>query len=353
MTDDKHDITSSSPSSSGGTTRRGLLRAGAAATAWSALGATSALAQNADGPLVIYGAHPPELVEFFAETFTRKTGVKVSIVKGGTGELLSRIRAEKARPQGDLLWGGYGETAASAPDLFDTYQSPQLAHVDPALLDKARFNNPFTSAPIVVIYNKKLVPADKVPRRWTDLAQPQWSGKIVQADPAKAASSLVAINTLLTVYGKGDAAWKVIEGIFANSVVVLKSSLVFQQVGRGEFPLGITYEEGAYNYLAAGVAGIAYPEDGTLLQPDGLFAIKGGPNGKAARAFIDYVLSEEAQKLSVEKFPGRRPSRVGLSNAALPKRADFKVIDYDPIWASTNRKDILARVQDIIVRTQK
>ena len=63
-----------------------------------------------------------------------------------------------------------------------------------------------------------------------------------------------------------------------------RSSLVFQGVGNGEYPLGMSLE---YAGPLVGRNGapvkVIYPADGTLAQMEGVAIIKGGPNPDAAR----------------------------------------------------------------------
>lgn len=313
----------------------------------------AAQAPQTEGQLVVYASHPSEMVDHFTKLFSDKYGIRVTAVKAGTGELLNRIKAEKSRPAGDVLWGGFADTGASAPDLFDAYKSPELAKIEPKMLDPAGYNTPFGASTMVIMYNKSMVKPEAAPKTWADLARPEWKGKVVHADPSKSSSALGALNTWLMINGRGDAAWQVVEDMTKNMTIVLRSALVFQQVGRGEYPLGVTYEEGAFNYVLAGTAGIVYPADGTLLEPEGMFIVKGSPNPKAARLFADFLLSEEAQKELTAKFPGRRPTRIGVpTHPEMLPAAKLKVIDYDSQWASTNRAQILDRMQKVIIKTQ-
>lgn len=324
-------------------------------TGLSLLAGTAALAQGTDHEknVVVYASHPSEMVDYFTQEFGKKYGINVTTVKAGTGELLNRIRAEKDRPGGDVLWGGFSDTGGSAPELFEQYKSAELANIEPAMLDAKGYNTPFAASLMVIMSNSSLVKPEDAPKKWTDLAAPQWKGKVVHADPSKSSSSLAALNTWLMIYGRGDEAWKIVEDMTVNMNIVLKSSLVFQQVGRGEYPLGVTYEEAAFNYVLANTANIIYPEDGTLAQPEGMFLIKGSTNPNAAKLFSDYLLSEEAQKKLVEHFPGRRPTRKGIeSHPKMTPLSEIKIIDYDSDWASAKRGEILAQMQKIIIKTQ-
>lgn len=316
-------------------------------------GIALAAAPDHEGRLVLYTSHPPDMVDAYAKRFGEKYGFQVTTVKAGTGELLQRVRAERERPQGDILWGGFADTAMSAPELFQSYRSKELGYIEPGMLDPNGFNSPFVGGTMVIVYNKKLVSAADAPKSWADLKHPKWAKKVIHADPAKSSSAYTAMLTWLIIYGKNDEGWRFVEELARNQVVVQKSSLVFTQVGNGEFPLGVTYEEGAFRYVLAGSLGMIYPTDGTPNLPDGNVIIKNGPNPKAARLFMDYLLSQEAQERLVRDFPGRRPTRKGvkLHPEMLPPEK-FKVIDYDLAWASNTRNENLARWKEILIKTQ-
>lgn len=323
----------------------------------SALGATAigrpAGAQTLERELVVYASHPAEMVDYFCNDFGQKHGVRVTSIKAGTGELLNRIRAERGRPGGDILFGGFSDTGASAPDLFDQYRPKDIGSVDPKMVDPAGYNTPFGASTMVIMYNRNLVKPEDAPKTWADLADPKWAKKVVHAEPSKSSSAYSALATWLTIYGRDDRGWELVERMTRNMNLVIRSSLVFQQVGRGEYPVGVTYEEGAFQYVLAGTAGIVYPADGTLLEPEGMFVVKGGRNPIAARAFADYLISAGAQTDLANKFPGRRPTRRGIQTHPEMIPADrIKVIAYDSKWAADSRKDILDRMQRIIVKTQ-
>jgi iron(III) transport system substrate-binding protein len=330
-----------------------VLTLGAALLTGMALASSQVLAQAHEKELVVYASHPSEMVDYFAKVFGDKYGVKVTTVKAGTGELLNRIRAERGRPGSDVMWGGFSDTGKSAPDLFDQYRSKELANIEQAMIDASGYNTPFGASTMVIMYNTKLVTPEQAPKTWGDLSKPEWKGKIVHADPSKSSSAYAALVVWLSIYGKNEAGWQKVEDMTRNMNIVLKSSLVFQQVGRGEYPVGVTYEEAAIKYVLSGTAGVVYPSDGTLLQPEGLFITKGSPHPQAARLFADYLLSQEAQTDLATKFPGRRPTRKGIgTHPAMLPPDKIKIIDYDDKWAADNLNAVLERMQKIIVKTQ-
>ena len=54
--------------------------------------------------VVIYSTHGEDMLELVADEFKKKTGVQVDFINL-KGELADRIRAEKANPQSDIMYG--------------------------------------------------------------------------------------------------------------------------------------------------------------------------------------------------------------------------------------------------------
>lgn len=48
--------------------------------------------------------------------------------------------------------------------------------------------------------------------------------------------ALAALNTWLLIYGRDDKGWALVENMTKNMNIILKSSLVFQQVGARRIP---------------------------------------------------------------------------------------------------------------------
>ena len=44
-----------------------------------------------------------------SKEFEKRTGIRVSMTRASSGETLTKIRAEKSNPKGDVWWGGTGD----------------------------------------------------------------------------------------------------------------------------------------------------------------------------------------------------------------------------------------------------
>lgn len=299
--------------------------------------------------LVIYASHPTEMVDFFVKAFEKENGgIKVELITGGTGDLLGRVKAEKDRPQGDLLWGGSSTTGGSAPELFTPYDSAALKEIGKEFIDPTGYNAPFDAFGMVIVYNKDLVPAAEAPKTWADLGDPKWKGKIRFANPSSSSSSYAALVNWKLIGG-----WEFVERLAKNMIIDESSSAPFTAVAQGEAKIGVAYEEGAYRVLKTGKVAIVYPTDGVVVLPGGLFQIKGGPNAKNARKFADFVLSAKQQQALVDTFAGRRSTHTAVKfPQGMPAAAELKLLAYPTDEAKKEQKEWLAKWREIMIATR-
>lgn len=309
----------------------------------------SGKSDGATKSLVLYASHPTEMVDFYVKAFEKENpGVKVELITGGTGDLLGRVRAEKDRPRGDVLWGGSSTTGGSAPELFVKYDSPALKDIAKELQDPTGYNAPFDAFAMVIVYNRDRVTPSEAPKTWADLGDPKWKGKVRFANPSSSSSSYAALVNWKLIGG-----WEMVEKLAKNMIIDESSSAPFTAVAQGEAPLGVAYEEGAYRVLKTGKVGIVYPSDGVVVLPGGMFLIKDGPNAVNARKFADFVLATPQEQALVDRFPGRRPANTGVKfPEGMPSVAELKVLPYPTDEAKQQQKDWLAKWKEIMIATR-
>jgi len=304
--------------------------------------------------VVVYSAADADMVNAVAAAFEKKyPGIKVSTVVAGTGEIIKRIEAEKERPLGDVGWSFGPEAIGDKKGLFEAYMSKEAGSFFPGQVPADRVWTPFTTMPYVIMYNKKLVSEADKPNAWKDVLDQKWKGKVAYADASKSGSSYTLLITWLTVYGKNDAGWKFVEDLLRQCKVLPKSSMTYQGVANGEYPIGLTFEQAAFDYLKGGAPiGLIYPSEGTAITLDGSAVIKNAPHPNAAKLFLDFTVSKEMQELMVEKF-GRRSVRKDVgSPAGLPTLDKIKAVNYDLDYAANQRAQLLKRFQDVLIKTQ-
>ena len=304
--------------------------------------------------VVVYSAADADMVNAVVAAFEKKyPGTKVSTVVAGTGEIIKRMEAEKERPLGDVGWSFGPEAIGDKKGLFEPYLSKEAGSFFPGQVPRDQVWTPFTTMPYVIMYNKKLVSEAEKPKAWKDVLDSKWKGKVAYADASKSGSSYTLLVTWLTIYGKNETGWKFVEDILRQCKVLPKSSMTYQGVANGEYPIGLTFEQAAFEYLKGGAPiGLIYPSEGTAITLDGSAIIKNAPHPNAAKLFLDFTVSKEMQDLMVDKF-GRRSVRKDVgSPAGLPTLDTIKAINYDLDYAAKTRDQLLKRFQDALIKTQ-
>jgi iron(III) transport system substrate-binding protein len=315
-----------------------------------ALGAGGAA--QAQTKLVVYTSNDSTLNDLVFGAFKQETGIEVEPVAAGSGVVVRRLQAEKARPLGDIIWGVSRSLLQTNKALFAPYASKNKDATPADYRDPDDLWIGNNLHLLVILQNAKLVPADQGPKGWADLLDPKWKGKIAFTDPANSGSAYTTVTMLVDLWGGGEAGWKKVGELFRNMKVLNRSSLVFQGVGNGEYPLGISLEYAGPMWAAGGApVKVVYPADGTIAAMEGVAIVKGGPNPEQAKAFVDYINRKDVREM-ILKATFRRPTRSDVDLATLPggmpPMSAVKVIKYDEDGWTENRTKTLERIKDLI-----
>ncbi|MBI1777983.1 MAG: extracellular solute-binding protein [Proteobacteria bacterium] len=317
------------------------------------LGAGNAQAQQ---KVVVYSANDSTLNDLVFAAFTKATGIQVESVSTGSGVLFKRIQAEKDRPQGDIIWGVSRSLLETNKAYFVPYRSKNIDAIPAEYRDRENLWIGNNLQLLVILQNTKELAADQGPSGWEDLLQPKWKGKVAFTDPANSGSAYTNTTLLVDQWGGGDKGWQRVKQLFGNLKVLNRSSLVFQGVGNGEYPLGISLEYAGYLWAQGGAAvKTIYPGDGTLVLMEGSAIIKGGPNSETAKQFIDWINAKETREM-ILKATFRRPARQDVDLSKLPGNmpalSSLKLLKYDEDGWTAKREDALAKIKDIIQETR-
>ncbi len=304
----------------------------------------------AEGSLVLYYSHASDWSDPIIQGFAEKYDVDVELVGLGTGELISRIIAESANPQADILWGGVVESYIPIEEYLASYESPQIPNLQAGTWDEDNFKwYPFDLEPMVMIYNTEMV--EEAPTAWADLLREEFKGTIASADPVQSSSAFGVIQSIIAAYGQEDGGgYEFLEKLVPqlDGKLTSGSSAVYKGVSNGEYAVGLTYEEAALKYIAAGATiDVVYPSEGTGILISPVAMVNGAPNAENAKLFIDYVLSEEAQ--SQLAAVNRRSSRTDI---ALPDNfvptAEIPKADYSTEWVVEHTEEFNEVWEDLI-----
>jgi iron(III) transport system substrate-binding protein len=155
-----------------------------------------------------------------------------------------------------------------------------------------------TAAGLVVItYNTTVVPPAQAPRKWTDLLDPRWKGKVSIGHPGFSGYVGTWVVEMRKLYG-----WDFFKKLELNkprigrsindTVTMLNAKESWVAAGPSATTLA-SRDKG--NPLA-----ISYPEDGSLLMisPSGI--LKNAPAPNTARLFLEYLYGKECNEIMVK-----------------------------------------------------
>ena len=298
--------------------------------------------------VVIYTSHKEEVYGPIVKEFEARTGIWAEVVTGGTNELLARIAGEADAPVCDVIFGGGVESLTAYERYFQPYACAEADLIRPGLRPADDLWTPFSSLPVVLIYNTKLVSPGEL-TGWESLLSGRWSGSIALADPAVSGSSYTAAATMLCALPGDD--WDQLDrlAVQLEGRVLPDSGDVVAAVAGGSCRVGVTLEETALKRQAQGAdIAIVYPEEGTSAVPDGSALIAGAPHPDNARAFLDFAQSRDVQELVVSQF-SRRSVRTDVSDGdALPPADELALIDYPVRWAAELKDAFSARWPELL-----
>ncbi len=297
--------------------------------------------------VVLYSSNPSELLDLVSKGFEAETGIKVSVVRLGTGEAMKRIAAEKDKPLCDVFWSGDVSVLENAKENFQSYRSPEAAALPAGYVEKDARWTACNAHVMIIMVNKSLVKADEMPNTWQDLFDPKWKGKVVMASPEKSGSAYAQAYGIYKLYG-----WDGINKLIANAKILDSSSLIYKGVAAGEYPLGVTMEYAAHRYIAGGDknVGIVYPADGAFIAPEATGIVKNCPHPEEAKKFVDYLISKKVEDEVFEKF-SRRPARLDAADTeGLPSLKNITILkSFDPMEADRLEKEILGKWKEIVL----
>jgi len=244
----------------------------------------------------------------FAEYAREKWNVtvKTNAIPAGTPVAYGRIVEWKGRPDADIFWGGESALFEKLADAR-LLQKVDITKAIP-LKDRNGYWVGTALEPYGIVYHplkiKRLGIAE--PKDWEDLLNPKLRGEIAQCAPTRSSSSNATYEVILSMYGE-DKGWDWLKRLAANTGhFTARSRDVPTVVAKGEFAAGFAVP--SYMAFEEKLAGfdIRYvaPRN-AFVTPEPMAVLAGARNPRAARAFIEFLLSERGQRVFMERglFP--------------------------------------------------
>jgi iron(III) transport system substrate-binding protein len=227
-------------------------------------------------------------------------GVRVEIFRSGTEQVIARflLEAEAGAPQADVLLVADAPTfeLLKARNLLEAYpQAISASAIAPGYADPEGYYYGTKILATLIMYNKNLV--SNPVGSWAELASLP-SGSIVMPSPSYSGAAAYNLGVMTRDSRIG---WAWFEALAEKDVFLTQGNgAVLRTVANGERPYGIVVDFLPIRGAAQGSpVGVVYPSEGVPVITEPVGIVKGTPNLQAARAFVDFLLSVEGQRVAV------------------------------------------------------
>lgn len=264
-------------------------------------------AAKKEGKLTYYTTRMVDAMNMFTRAFEAKYGIKVEASRHTNEDLIRKIinESKAGRASADVFDGSSGITLLMENDLVAPYKPKEAEAYAPEFKDP---NGNWTAINIYVaglVYNTDLVKPADVPQKADDLLDPKWHGRKITY------TMQYTVSGLNGFYGglekeRGEAkAKEFVAALHKNGGVAQNATpgAVLDTVASGQYAICIGCNTNGVAILTRKGAPVAMT---TKVQPivsfmSSLGVTKASTSPNAARLFIEFLLSKEAQMMMEEK----------------------------------------------------
>jgi len=302
-------------------------------------------AARKEGSLTLYTSNAAPTLQVLSADFEKRYGVRVNAWRASSVKVLQRMAAEKRANRWD-----FDAVSISSPELEALYREKLLQQTrsgwHPEMLEGTlpahrgwapQFINVFVQA-----YNTKAVNKQELPKRWADLLEPRWRGRL--GVEAKAGEwYCILLKNLGEEKGK-----ELFRQIVARNGLSVRSgnSVLANLVVSGEVPFAVA----VYGHMIEEAKQQGAPVDWFSIDPmiarsNGVGVSRRPPHPNAALLFYEYAIGD-AQPLMV-KMNYLSP----VKKLASPLRG-AKIVFVDPA-ANSAEVERCDNAYEALIKTQK
>lgn len=273
-------------------------------------------------PFATYGMPREAVWGPVIEAFCRRHGCIHVDTDMSSGEAITKFLAERAKPVAYATEAGMTfARAAVERGAALAYRHAHWAEIPAWAKDPdGHWFAVYAGVPTFLV-NPAVVKA--VPRAWADLLKPEYRRTFAIKDPRTSGTALATVLAANAAMGgtlgnlaPGIAYFRQLKEAGTLSPVKVSDA----NIQKGEIPITAKYDHENL-VLREALARqlkleIVVPEDGTMYTPSVLVLNRYAPKPELARAFADFVASDEGQLLIARAFP--RPIRYVAGTLAVP-----------------------------------
>lgn len=302
--------------------------------------------------VIVYTALEPEQITDYMKAVNKTLpNLDVKMLRLSTGDISARFMAEKDNMQADVIWG-VGATnmlVFKNAGLLEAYAPKGLPRVQPLFRDKA---NPPAWVGIDIYmsafcFNTEIAKKKNLPRpqSWADLTKPVYKGEVVMPNPNSSGTGYLSVASILQRMKEAEG-WKYLDALDKNMAEYTKSgSKPCKDAAAGERAIGVSFEYVAMKMKKDGApVEMVLPKEGSGYEMEANALTRKGRSNAAAKAFLDWAISDEAMRLYSKYFAAVSVAGFPVPEG-LPKDISKVVYPNDFDWSAKNRDRILAEWQ--------
>jgi iron(III) transport system substrate-binding protein len=258
--------------------------------------------------------------------------IEVEFFRGNSSRISQKVLSEfqADRYDVDVLSGSTATAIVQQAGYMQRFSSPQLERYPAELKDANGFWGVTNVYFLTPAYNTQMVKPDEVPNKYEDLLNPRWKGRMIWSTSGSSGAPLFIGNVLRTM---GEEAGKAfLQKLRKQKIAKTTASnrQVVDQVVAGEYALALhIFNHHAYISKKKGA-----PVDWCTLGPatatvSTIGLLNKSPHPHAAMLFIDFLLSEEGQKVfQASNYLPADPEIPALQADLKPGGGRFKKANY-------------------------
>ncbi len=271
--------------------------------------------ESATPDLVVFTSQEEAVYKPIIKEYQERSGLNVRVISGTFQDLQQMIHDNTLAENCDVVFGINSATLESNHHYWDAYASASAAALSPELVPADNAWTPFSTVPLVIMYNTKVVTYRELPEDWMSLLEPRWQGRVAFMDPE--VSDIYATALVVAMYASGDSD-RYLTDFAANLNYKTYSSLpeVNNAISDGRCSVGVALEEAAQTLRQEGSdIDYIYPENGTCVFLDGSAVVAGCQHPDSARSFLDFTVDTDTQRILVSDL-NRRSVRSDIAPPA-------------------------------------
>jgi len=309
--------------------------------------------------LVIYSAQGYDIA--MGAAFQKATGIKTVVDDMSTGPVIAKAEAERSNPHWDVIWFDGDSSMQSlddqgmllrgwTPNDFDNYTALGKSLV---AADKSYFPGGVTAA-AAFAYDPKILPAKDVPTTLQGLLNPMFKGELAMNDPSISGPTYPFVAGVMQQMGLARGKQFFLD-LKKNGMHIYRTNKVtIYALLHGRAKL-IWVQDSALiaDKMKGDPIAIAYPKSGVYTLPDVLGIDSHAPNMKAAKEFVQFVLSKAGQDVMINPANGGgdsyyNPVIKGIKPNPARQQTGINWVRVNPIQAANVENSLKAWFNDNI-----